>query len=509
MKKLLILLLFIPLVSFGQSWIYDQSIDPFDGKESTLIHYGYGGQFPYKNPVLKFRYRHNTNELEIYIADLGYSGCDDNYISMSFNDDPQNVFSYFVNESTNRTAVFFEEDDFVPLIMKLKKYSYVTVRFSNSCGVKRFKFNLKGSSNALNKFLGNSSEYNVKSITAKIDSDEKYLRNKKSNIKKLILQAKQIADWNYIDYDYLESFEYSLNKNYERHQYDSITLFPYGFLDYKNKGTVLAYYVDKTNPKWKIKIKTGTLKAKIKDEFLEDSFHNKLTFIEKAILETEYNKIKEQKLFLFYLEKTIKEKALLNFKDIRFDLLGYTNRTLKTTIYDAKIYLETTDGNDVRIEGLYSLEDNSPLIINQKNSVEGIKPINEIIEPGEITDEQINQGEKDKEKLEEDKKQAEIEAKEYELNRIRTILLKYNRNDIIDLFLKTIDKRKKGILSDIVDVKVRFVRSYGGEFNSAKMILILKNDDEYPLTIYDLHKLEPAVKMRDLRKMKGKYGVYF
>jgi hypothetical protein len=41
------------------------------------------------------------------------------------------------------------------------------------------------------------------------------------------------------------------------------------------------------------------------------------------------------------------------------------------------------------------------------------------------------------------------------------------------------------------------------------MILILKNDDEYPLTIYDLYKLEPAVKMRDLRKMKGKYGVYF
>jgi len=512
MKKLLFLLLFVPFVSIGQSWIYDQSIDPFDGKESTLIHYGFGGQFPYKNPVLIFRYTHNTNELEIYIDDLGYSGCDDNYISMSFNDNPENVYSYSVNESKDKSAVFFEEDDFVPLIMKLKKYSFVSVRFSNSCDNKRFKFNLKGSSNALNKFLGNSSEYNIKSITTKIDSEKSYLKNKKSNIKKLILQAKQIADWNYIDYDYLESFEYSLNKNYERHQYDSITLFPDGFLDYKNTGTVLAYYVDKTNPKWKIEIKTGTLKAKIKDEFLEDSFLNKLTFIEKAILETEYNKIKEQKLFLFYLEKTIKEKALLNFKDIRFDLLGYTDRTLKTTIYDAKIYLETTDGNDVRIDGLYSLEDNSPLIINQKNSVEEIKPINEIIEPGEITDEQINQ-------WEEDKKQEDIEAKEYELNRIRTILLKYKRDDIIDLFLKTIDNRKKvgssskyGIkykLSDVVDVKVRFSRYSSGKIWKADITLNFKNNKQYSIPVFDLHKLETPVKMKDLRKMKGKYAVYF
>ena len=199
----------------------------------------------------------------------------------------------------------------------------------------------------------------------------------------------------------------------------------------------------------------------------------------------------------------------MNFKDIRFDLLGYTNRTLKTTIYDAKIYLETTDGNDVRIEGLYSLEDNSPLIINQKNSVEGIKPINEIIEPGEITDEQINQGEKDKEKLEEDKKQAEIEAKEYELNRIRTILLKYNRNDIIDLFLKTIDKRKKGKLSDIADVKVRFSRYSSGKIWKADITLNFKNNKQYSIPVFDLHKLETPVKMKDLRKMKGKYGVYF
>jgi hypothetical protein len=428
---------------------------------------------------------------------------------MSFNNDPQNVYNYSVNRSKDGSAVFFEEDDFVPLIIKLKKYSFVTVRFSNSCGDKRFKFNLKGSSNALNKFLGNSSEYNVKLITNKIVQEENYLKNKKSNIKKLILQAKQIADWSYSDYDYLESLEHFLDKNYENHQYDSITLKPDGFLDYKNKGSVLAYYVNKTNPKWKIEIKAGTLKAAIKDEFIEDSFAKKLTFIEQSISKAESNKIKELKLFQFNIEKTLKNNLLFDFKDIRFDLLGYTNRTLKTTIYDSKIYLETTNGVDVRIDGLYSLDDSSPLITNQKKIIEEIKPINEIIKPGEITDEQINQWEKDKEKLEEDKKQAEIEAKEYELNRIRTILLKYNRNDIIDLFLKTIDKRKKGILLDIVDVKVRFIRSYGGEFNSAKMILILKNDDEYPLTIYDLYKLEPAVKMRDLRKMKGKYGVYF
>ena len=62
MKKLILLLLFIPFISVGQSWIFDEEIDPFDGKTSTLTHIGYGGEFPYKNPVLVFRYIHETNE---------------------------------------------------------------------------------------------------------------------------------------------------------------------------------------------------------------------------------------------------------------------------------------------------------------------------------------------------------------------------------------------------------------------------------------------------------------
>ena len=503
MKKLLLLLLFVPFVCIGQSWIYDQSIDPFDGKESTLIHYGYGGQFPYKNPVLIFRYTHNTNELEIYIDDLGYSGCNNNYISMSFNNDPQNVYNYSVNRSKDGSAVFFEEDDFAPLIMKLKKYSYVTVRFSNSCGNKRFKFNLNGSSKALNKLLGSSSEYNVKSIIAKIARDEKYLRNKKSNIKKLILQAKQIADWSYSDYDYLKSLEYSLDKNYENNQYDSITIKPDGFLDYKNKGSVLAYYADKTNSKWKIAIKAGTLKAAIKDEFIEDSFAKKLTFIEKSISKAESNKIKELKLFQFNIEKTLKNNLLFDFKDIRFDLLSYKNKALNTVIFDAKAILVSEDNLETKLGGLYSLEDDSPLIkaYNEgKDIVTNVEPIEKFKENNE-------------------KLKKEVELYESQLNRIRKILLKYKRDDIINFFLKEIDNRKKvgsssvyGInykLSDIVGVKVKFNRFSNGKFYQANMVLVFKNNDEYPLDIYTLHELKQPVKMKDLRKMKAKWGSYF
>ena len=87
MKKLLLLLVFIPLVCFGQ-WTLNESNDPFDGKISTVKHRGYGGEFPYENPLLIIRYKHLKEELEIYISDMGYSGCSDNIIHASFNNNP-------------------------------------------------------------------------------------------------------------------------------------------------------------------------------------------------------------------------------------------------------------------------------------------------------------------------------------------------------------------------------------------------------------------------------------
>jgi len=53
MKKFILLLLFIPLVSFGQ-WTLSESNDPFDGKISIVKHKGFGGEFRIDSLSLSF-----------------------------------------------------------------------------------------------------------------------------------------------------------------------------------------------------------------------------------------------------------------------------------------------------------------------------------------------------------------------------------------------------------------------------------------------------------------------
>ena len=52
MKKLLILLTLIPLVSFGQGWTSSEGGSAFDGKYKTSSVMGKGTNFPYTKPVL-------------------------------------------------------------------------------------------------------------------------------------------------------------------------------------------------------------------------------------------------------------------------------------------------------------------------------------------------------------------------------------------------------------------------------------------------------------------------
>lgn len=166
-KKLILLLLLVPLFSFSQTWYLKTSDDPFDGRTSTLFHKGFGGEFPYQNPSLIIRYRHLNDKLEIYISDLGYSGCDDNTIIAAFNNNTENIKTYPVGASTNNDAVFFRQVDLIEFLSNLKKYSKVTIKFSNTCGDSRFQFNLNGSTKAINNLLNLTKGYNQKALALK------------------------------------------------------------------------------------------------------------------------------------------------------------------------------------------------------------------------------------------------------------------------------------------------------------------------------------------------------
>ena len=54
--------------------------------------------------------------------------------------------------------VYFSINQIIIAFKSLKKYSNATFRFTNSCGVSRFKISLKGSSSAINKIFDNVSE---------------------------------------------------------------------------------------------------------------------------------------------------------------------------------------------------------------------------------------------------------------------------------------------------------------------------------------------------------------
>ena len=247
MKKILFLLLFIPLVSFGQ-WTLKEINDPFDGKTSTIIHRGYGGEFPYGNPYFVIRYYHQGDLLDVYIDDLGYSGCDENLIMASFNDNPDNIHKYRVNSSRNNDAVFFKKKDIINLLSNIKKYSFVIVQFSNDCGTKRFKFNLKGSSKSINALLEKTTSFNKKALAQK---EQMRIQLEKQNFEvssKVELMIKEIDSLgiNFIHSMKLkEIFKSRLNEAYENDTFDlyeSVVLKEHPDFDIENNLQVKPFY---------------------------------------------------------------------------------------------------------------------------------------------------------------------------------------------------------------------------------------------------------------------------
>tara|TARA_B100000902_G_scaffold348355_1_gene356228 strand:- start:922 stop:1317 length:396 start_codon:yes stop_codon:yes gene_type:complete len=89
MKKLILVFLFAPVMASSQ-WSMDESNDPLDGKVTTVIGRGYGGDFPYKNPKLVFRIK--NEETRIYITDAGSLACDKPYLEISFESTKPNIY---------------------------------------------------------------------------------------------------------------------------------------------------------------------------------------------------------------------------------------------------------------------------------------------------------------------------------------------------------------------------------------------------------------------------------
>ena len=155
MKKL-ILLLFIPLISFGQTWKVETKNDAFIGKSSVAYGVGYGGDFPYNKPAICLR-TSEKNGKQAFILRVGGLGCDNPTITFAFNGEYNDRMKLNLNPSDDNDFGFFDVENykFYTLVKKLKSSNYAEVLVESDCASNRFTIKLDGSTKAINKVWGN------------------------------------------------------------------------------------------------------------------------------------------------------------------------------------------------------------------------------------------------------------------------------------------------------------------------------------------------------------------
>jgi hypothetical protein len=157
MKKLLLILLCLPLIGFGQSWRYSGGGNDFDGKYRTSSIVGTGDDYPYNSPRLVINYFEESNQINFYISDAGYFPSSSNTeVMLSFNNEKGIIYnSLSLGYSSDSKSVFLD-GNFSPnylsqfeIFQKLMDASYVNVRIKNDYGQNDMRFSLSGSTKAI------------------------------------------------------------------------------------------------------------------------------------------------------------------------------------------------------------------------------------------------------------------------------------------------------------------------------------------------------------------------
>jgi hypothetical protein len=162
-----------------QKWSYRNGDNDFDGKYKVGYVQGSGGEFPYQSPKIYVNFFINDNDLNIYVSDAGYAGCDGKAILVKFNLDDN---LYYMSASTNNESDvwFISEGNYSKptltikeLIEGMKKNTYMKLRLSSDCGQVDYKFSLSGSSSALDFVTKDYFKLNEENTKVKKEFDDK------------------------------------------------------------------------------------------------------------------------------------------------------------------------------------------------------------------------------------------------------------------------------------------------------------------------------------------------
>jgi hypothetical protein len=164
MKKLLLLVLLIPLISFGQAWTYSEGGNAFDGKYKTSSVVGKGDNFPYNKPTLVINKFNDDEQVNFYISGGGYFQEKTNIgVLWVFDNEPDKIYStYDWSISDDGKILFFRAFNNpdgsgklkpVEIIEKLTLANKVSVRMKDKYGANDIVFSLSGSTKAINFVL--------------------------------------------------------------------------------------------------------------------------------------------------------------------------------------------------------------------------------------------------------------------------------------------------------------------------------------------------------------------
>lgn len=150
----LVLISMLVAINIQAQWKTGSGGNKFDGEYKFAKVIGKGGEWPNNKPILTIN-KFNTSEPNIYLADIGYTGCSYGKISIAF-DDTDEILDFYSTPNKSNDAAFFSGsiEEMSELLELFKQKSKVYVRYSNNCGQEDYQFGLAGSQNAIKYVVG-------------------------------------------------------------------------------------------------------------------------------------------------------------------------------------------------------------------------------------------------------------------------------------------------------------------------------------------------------------------
>jgi len=229
MKKLLLILLCLPIISLSQKWIYNSGSNDFDGSFRTASIVGKGTDYPYGSPSLVINYFDNKNQINFYITDAGYYPSSSNTkVLFSFSNEKGTIYeSNSVSYSSDNKSVFLgnsfspKNTKRIDIFKKLMSASYVNIRVTNDYGKNDLNFSLNGSSTAIKRVVPYDffKEHNN---TIQKSTEKEKIKDKEISIRDSVLMI-SLNNYNITEKIKIQTLNEVNNKiNYKGYQIENI-----------------------------------------------------------------------------------------------------------------------------------------------------------------------------------------------------------------------------------------------------------------------------------------------